>query len=241
VYANDEFDYTDEPPQIMHKSVRPGHERGPLIAAYAVAIHRDGRREQIVLHWDEIEQRRGKAQTDMVWREWPAPMAEKTAGHALFKQMPISDRELVARVLAASGADAAELLYGPDGHAFTSSPAPLPAGDDAAERDMTAADSLPQGDLAGTGGSQQADPETTPGTGSATGTHDPEPGTEDWSGEVIPIGNNEGKTLAAAAATEEGRRWLEWAVRNPGRFSDHPGFHDRLAEFVASSGARGTP
>lgn len=100
VYENDTFDYTDEPPEIHHRPVRPGEPRGNLIAAYAVATHRDGRRLQTVLHPDDVAKRRAKAQTQQVWNEWPAQMWEKSAGHDIFGQLPLDSADLrVSRVL----------------------------------------------------------------------------------------------------------------------------------------------
>lgn len=100
VYENDSFEYTDEPPEIHHRPVRPGEERGHLIAAYAVATHRDGRRLQTVLHPDDVAKRRAKAQTQAVWREWEPQMWEKSAGHDIFGQLPLDSSDLrISRVL----------------------------------------------------------------------------------------------------------------------------------------------
>ena len=238
VYANDEFDYTDEPPEIRHRKTRPGVERGPMVAAYAVATHRDGRRLQSILYADEIARRRAKAQTDNVWKEWPEAMWAKSAAHDVFKRLGINDTDLVARITAENGETNVALLYGPDGQTFNASPATsLPAGGDAAEPDLTAEASHATGEAPGTGGSQQAEPAPTIlGAGSAPGPDDdPEPGAPDRGlvqDAEIPNGNFQGRTLESLIGEEEGERWLGWALRNPGRFSEFPGFHETLAGFV---------
>lgn len=116
VYENDEFDYTEEPPTLMHKPAPPGEERGALRAAYAIAQHRDGRRMQRVLDADAIAKVRKVARTQQVWNEWTAQMWEKSAGRDLFQDVPLDekDRERVARVIDASAfADPVATLYGP--------------------------------------------------------------------------------------------------------------------------------
>lgn len=114
VYANDEFDYTDEPPEIRHRPVRPGADRGDLIAAYAVATHRDGRRVQTVLHPDDIAKRRAKAQTQNVWSEWTAAMWEKSAGHDIFGQLSLDPADARVDRILREGilADPLQALYG---------------------------------------------------------------------------------------------------------------------------------
>lgn len=93
VYANDEFDYAEEPPMLTHRPVRPGMDRGDLFAAYAVATHRDGRRVQIVLPPEDVAKRRAKAQSQNIWNEWPEAMWSKSAGHALFKKLPLDPND----------------------------------------------------------------------------------------------------------------------------------------------------
>jgi recombination protein RecT len=132
VYANDEFDYTEEPPTMTHRPVRPGAERGALLAAYAVATHRDGRRIQTVLHPEDIAKRRAMAQTQQVWDKWTPEMWEKSAGRAVFSDLPLDskDRERVERMFSAElePAAAAVAMYGPAAaQTFTDTPAPPPA------------------------------------------------------------------------------------------------------------------
>ncbi len=116
VYENDEFSYSEEPPELLHIPVRPGAERGQIIAAYAVATHKDGRRLQRVLHPADVQKRRAKAKTQNVWKEWEAQMWEKSAGHEIFDDLPLDtkDRERIDRILAAdtNGEQAIDALYG---------------------------------------------------------------------------------------------------------------------------------
>lgn len=115
VYANDEFDFTTEPPTIAHRPVRPGEERGQIVAAYAVARHRDGRREQVVMPQEDIAKRRAQATTDQVWAKWPAEMSEKTVVRDLFAELPLDPADKrVARLIATEliPGEAATMLYG---------------------------------------------------------------------------------------------------------------------------------
>jgi recombination protein RecT len=237
VHEADQFEWSAEPPEIRHTPARPGVDRGPMIAVWAKAT-RGTESLLTVLDADEVARRRAKAQTDNVWREWPEAMWRKTAAHALFRRLPRSerDRERLLDEDAPLPGAAAELLYGPDRTAFTASPASLPAGEDAAVPGPTAGASDANAEAAGTGGSQQAEPAPTiPGVGSAPGPDDdPEPGAPHQVVEdaEIPNGNYEGRTLTSLIGDEEGERWLAWALRNQGRFSEFPGFHETLAGFV---------
>lgn len=89
VHAADEFDWTDEPPEITHRQARPGVERGPIIAAYAIARHKDGRREQLVMLAEDIAKRRKMAKQQGTWEQWPEEQSEKTVAHALFRKLPL--------------------------------------------------------------------------------------------------------------------------------------------------------
>ena len=132
VFANDEFSYTEEPQTIRHVPVRPGGDRGDRIAAYAVATHRDGRRLQIVLDAGEIAKRRAKAKTEKIWNEWPDAMWEKSAGHAIFDEIPKSERDRMrVPVDELDPGDAVERLYGPEGQQFSASELPAAPSDTA--------------------------------------------------------------------------------------------------------------
>lgn len=115
IHANDEFDYTVEPPSITFRPARAGMPRGDVVAAYAIATHRDGRREQLVVDGEELEKRRKSATTQTVWSQWTPQMAEKTAVRDLFSELPMdaSEDPRVTRLLeAVAAAGGADLLYG---------------------------------------------------------------------------------------------------------------------------------
>jgi recombination protein RecT len=119
VYANDEFEHVlglEE--TITHRPVRPGVERGSLFAAYAVATHKDGRRELEVMYEEDIAKARAvsRAKDKGPWVEWPERMWEKTAGRRLFAKLPFDDSDRrIASVLEADldPEKAATLVYGP--------------------------------------------------------------------------------------------------------------------------------
>lgn len=193
VYANDEFDYSEEPPTLTHRPVRPGAERGDLYAAYAIATHRDGRRLQTVLHPEDIAKRRAKAQTQAVWNEWPAEMWEKTAGHALARDVPLSeeDRKRLDSILDVTPEKAADLLYGPDGTAHPVTPA-LTQGDAPTAAAPAVGGAADPGEPEAPGdetGGQQADdtaPLSPPAVSSAPGDPEPVAPTEEQTAFPIP-------------------------------------------------------
>lgn len=139
VYENDTFDHelgADE--TIRHHPARPGIERGQLVAAYAVAKHRDGRTEIEVVYGEDVAKARkvSRASDRGPWVEWPERMWEKTAGRRLFAKLPLAeaDRERRDSLLAADEIPpgrAAEALYGPEPH---TAQAPRPPGEDGTEQ-----------------------------------------------------------------------------------------------------------
>jgi recombination protein RecT len=230
VYSNDEFEYSEEPQHIRHVPVRPGGDRGDRIAAYAVATHRDGRRLQIILDSDEIAKRRAKAQTQAVWNEWPDAMWEKSAGHAIESEIPKAERDRMALPEDdLEPAQAAELLYGPDGTSFAAreiSAAPT----DSAEPSAIPPDEGPDAGEE----TRQAEPTApSPAAGPAPGgDEDPEPEPA-WAAAgtaEVPAGQWKGKTLADVAGDASGREWLAWALRNQGRFNEP--FYTALTTYV---------
>ena len=213
VYANDEFEHEEGLDQkLRHIPVRPGAERGEIIAAYCIATHRDGRRDFVVIDSTDIARYRAKAQTDRVWKEHPAAMTEKTAGRRMFEKLWLAENDRIKHMLEAEDiVEATELMYGhePQGAlaAGTSEPAePTDTGAEAA-------------------GDQQADaaPATSPqGAASAPDDEDdPEPipgGSQVDAGEVVvpSAGNNAyaGKTIGEVhAAGDDGILWFEWALK----------------------------
>lgn len=223
VYENDEFEWRGSDEKPYHRHPRPGESRGDLVAAFAYATH-GTETMAVVLYQDDIQKRRAKAQTDKVWKEWPEAMYRKSAAHALYRKLPRSERDRVDRFdeAALEPAAAAELLYGPDGEAFTAAPA---APQDSAEPP----------EAAGTGEtSQQAEPTPPPSVGSAPGDEDPEPQPAaklDYGATVVPSGAYADMTLAAVADLgEDGEKWLTWAARNKSRFEDD--FATSLLAFI---------
>ena len=231
VYANDEFAYTEEPPAIVHRPLLVG-DRGDRVAAYAVATDIHGRRLQIVLLPAEIAKRRAMATTPKVWDAWTDQMWEKSAGRALFDEIPKGEVDLdrVARLVAADRAfekaeeDPVAALYGrrDDGTPAIpppkDPPAPPPVDAVASESD---GGPLPG---SGTGGSSQQAAAGDAHEDASSGVTAAVPGPEavedgDWveiSEETIekaaqvkvPGGAFKGKTLAQVAADEAGEEWL---------------------------------
>ena len=96
VYEGDEFDYEyGLEPHLTHRPPRPGTPRGARQGVYAVAKHKDGRRQFTVLDEAAIAKIRAIAKTKTVWDSWPDPMAEKTAAKQLANDVPLdpADRE----------------------------------------------------------------------------------------------------------------------------------------------------
>lgn len=121
VRQGDEFSYEyglNE--HLTHRPPPPGSDRGERIAAYAVASHRDGRKEFTVMSAEEIAEVRALAKTKNVWEKWPDQMWEKSAGHRLADDVPLDphERDAIRRLIKADElepGDAAEMLYGPGG------------------------------------------------------------------------------------------------------------------------------
>lgn len=123
VYENDEFSYEYGVNEtLIHRPPPPGTERGKRIAAYAVASHRDGRKEFTVMSAEEVEKVHALAKTENVWSKWPDQMWEKSAGHQLADDVPLdpAEKDAIRRLikadeLALEPGEAANLLYGPSG------------------------------------------------------------------------------------------------------------------------------
>jgi recombination protein RecT len=133
IHRADEFSATEEPPSITHRTPRLGKPRGPMIGAYAVARHRDGRTMFEVMDIAELERvrRSSAAGQSGPWREWTDRMYEKTPGRRLFKKLPLSDTDRrVPLILQADEIpDAAAALYGPaETRALTTAPDEEPEG-----------------------------------------------------------------------------------------------------------------
>lgn len=121
IYANDQFEIDLGAGLPIHRPAALSGERGDMIGAWAKATHRDGRAPLVeVMRAEDIAKAKAVAQTDRVWKQWPAQMWEKTVGHRIAKKLPLDpvDAERLNRVLTASALEpggAAEMLYGPGG------------------------------------------------------------------------------------------------------------------------------
>lgn len=229
VYANDEFEHTEEPPAILHRPVRPGVDRGDLVAAYAVARHRDGRREQKVMYADEIAKRRAMATTAAVWDKWPGPMAAKTLGRDIFAELPIGELdERFYRILEATTPEAMrESLYGPPRDALDSPvhaqlpPAAEDDGGQQAEALMGNASAPGSTDDDGDSGEPDLEPaaDVSPFTPPVDPADDPAVAAAMQAAMFeIPNGKHKGVSLGEVLGKPGGETWLGWAlshIENP--------------------------
>jgi recombination protein RecT len=215
VREGDEFEFEEGlEPKLVHRRAAPG-ERGDLVSAYAIAIHRDGRKLFAVLDAEEVAKCRevSRAKDDGPWVSWTERMWEKTAGKRLFKQLPVSDRDRVDRVLNADTIeDPAAALYGVGDKTVPARP-----GDGETPRGGSAA--------------------LTPDAVAAPSDFDDEPGAaapaevegfdEDEvaaaAGYVIGDGANRGLTIEQVAGKgEPGLEWLLWALRKQPELAFRP-------------------
>lgn len=116
VYANDAFDWElGLEPTLRHRQTRPGEARGEMVAAYAIATHRDGRREFEVMQAEEIAKARAvsRAKDSGPWRDWPERMWEKTVGKRLFAKLALDPGDKrVASMLTDGVGDPVAAVYG---------------------------------------------------------------------------------------------------------------------------------
>lgn len=119
IYANDDFHYTlGLDPTLNHNPVRLGSDRGERIGAYAVGVHRDGRKEIEVMSAADVEKVRNvsRAKDNGPWRDWTDRMWEKTPGRRLFAKLAFDpgDRR-IARIIATPDFEpeqAFQVMYG---------------------------------------------------------------------------------------------------------------------------------
>lgn len=223
-YANDDFAYSEEPPAIHHVPVRPGEDRGDLIAAYAIAEHADGRRIQRVLHPEEVAKRRASATTENVWKQWTAQMWEKSAGRDLFAEIPIGDLdERVKSVLEASRVEpsvARETLYGPPSAVRDLPPAAEDGGQQAEALMGNASAPGPTDDDVDSG-EPDLEPaaEVSPFIPPVDAGEDPKVAAAMQAAMFeIPNGKHKGVSLGAVLGKPGGETWLGWAlthIENP--------------------------
>jgi recombination protein RecT len=100
VYANDEFEYElGDDPFIRHKPAL--RKRGDLVAAYSIAVLKDGAKSREVMGIEEIYAIRDEFSTawqafqagkikSTPWASAPGEMAKKTIGHRHAKVLPLS-------------------------------------------------------------------------------------------------------------------------------------------------------
>jgi recombination protein RecT len=230
VYENDDFEYElGLETSLRHRQART--DRGPLVAAYAVATHRDGRKEFEVMLGDEIAKVRNvsRAKERGPWKDWPERMWEKTVGRRIFKKLPLdpNDADRVARVLDAASFDpaqAAALLYGPE------TPRQIAAAPDPSAAPPADAPAAPSSSTEhGTGDQQAGEQEQADAPDSpAPGPDQPEPtvgggfkipeAAIDEAGQTIitkatDASGVKGRTIADVCGSLEGEQWAGWAIR----------------------------
>jgi hypothetical protein len=119
VYANDHFEWEEGlNERLEHRPTRPGMERGELVAAYAIGVHRDGRREFQVFTAADVERAKSasRAAAKGPWVDWTDRMWEKTAGRRLFSKLPLAGEQRAVRMIeidARAPGEALHALYGP--------------------------------------------------------------------------------------------------------------------------------
>lgn len=116
IWSNDNFKHDAAEAKVFHHW-RVGEERGERIGAYALGVHKDGRRELVVYDYHQIEDVRVKSsQTDKFWKKWPNQMWEKTVAHRLAKKLPLDpkDKERILNALADIEGSAVDVVYGRD-------------------------------------------------------------------------------------------------------------------------------
>ena len=230
VYANDTFQHEEGiETQIRHLPVRPGQERGALFAAYAVATHRDGRREIEVMYREDVEKVRNvsRARNSGPWKDWEERMWEKTVGRRIFSKLALDpgDAERVKRVLDAAALEpgqAAQMVYGSAPREIEAPATPAASSADTHDPGPDDGD----GHAGETGAEQDAGGSGVPSPAAAGGSSDDEPeptvtpafqvpaaAIDEAGTMVIPKGDPKGKSIDEVAGTLEGQQWLAWALK----------------------------
>ncbi len=196
IYEHDEFTQEEgAEPKLIHRPPPLGQDRGKMIGAYAIARHRDGRVEQLVMDaaWIERVRAASPGKAGFLWTQWPERAWEKTPVRRLAKELPLSETEK-ARILALldetpAADDPVALMFG----------------------DRPALAAAPEGEH-----TPQAAPSPHPpgeAGGSGTSVYDqvnaaPEPASEDPGETFIPGGAFAGRTISDAASDPAGDAWL---------------------------------
>jgi recombination protein RecT len=229
VYQNDEFEFElGMEPTLSHKPVRPGMERGPMIAAYAVATHRSQPKEIEVMYAADIEKVRqtSRAKDSGPWRDWPERMWEKSAGRRLFAKLPLGERdqERIARVLNAEDlgpAESAAELYGPQarealeaGSGADGPPSPEPEGrkDPAPEAaPVPARSEEEEAEAPGRAEASDSEPQFEAPDGAAES--EIVTAAKEAAEVEIPSGVNAGRKLRELLDAKDGVNWMRVALR----------------------------
>lgn len=209
VRVGDEFEYqSGMEPRLTHRPALG--QRGDLLYAYAIARHRDGRREIEVMDASEIAKVRkaSRAASKGPWVDWEERMWEKSVGHRVGKRLPFDPGDKrVSLILDAEEIgpeESARMLYGPGGSAFAAreieqnTDPPQGAADDGAPEaavDQQAEGAVSSGD-------------ESPAPPSAPGFKVPDP-VIDAAGKT-PV--QDGWTVASVCADEKGREWVAWLL-----------------------------
>jgi hypothetical protein len=235
VHAKDEFSYSlGLEPRVDHRPAPINTDRGPLVAAYAIGRHRDGRRMIEVYEASAVSAAKSVAQTDKVWSKWPAQMWEKTVGKRLFAKLPLdpNDKRVAGLIVDAEEigpAASAELLYGPGGQTFAareieqntdSQQGAADARPEASADQQAAGGEAASGDSTVTDGTPPAAPGTEP-PAPPSGFQIPDDVLDAAAAHVVkhtdPKSGWNGRTLASIAADQEyGAKWLAWAAGSDG-------------------------
>lgn len=106
-------DYRGDRNEIVHEPYYGAEERGPIIAAYCIAVMRDGTKAKMVMPYVDIEKVRKVSKSGSmndydvkkspgskvgdpkgIWKDWPEEMAKKTVFRRLSKWLPQSAEEI---------------------------------------------------------------------------------------------------------------------------------------------------
>jgi len=220
VYANDRYEVElglDE--KLVHVPASTGSPRGERVAAYAVAVHRDGRRMFEAMTAEDVERARkaSRSATKGPWVDWTDRMWEKTPGRRLFAKLPLAgdDADRIASLIANSAdenepAPAAMMMYGPRAAPPTLEP-PRRLNEGSEVSPEGADGTQPEGEAGEAAVSRPSPP--------AAFTPEQIDAAKDAEGVVVSVPNAgswvNGKTLHEIAALgADGDVFFRWALRN---------------------------
>jgi hypothetical protein len=179
------------------------------------------------MHREEINKRRKMAQTDAVWKAWTPQMWEKTVGHEIADELPLSDHERWVRALAAAKmnetgnlAESLEQLYGPDAvveHVDIETGEITPAPEGASQQAGTDAPATPLASVPAPGD----DEEPEPGPPAPQVDEVAKAKAAGVASTVVPTGAWAGQTLQQVHDTgEDGAKWFQYVLRHPSKYDD---------------------